>query len=62
MTFSVLAAVLGCAVITWYGLADMGAASKREEERRIAASGGTGKEVVRGSVGSGTEGSDGKVG
>jgi iron transport multicopper oxidase len=36
MTFSVLAALLGLAAIAWYGLADMGAASKVEEERRIA--------------------------
>jgi len=36
MTFSVLAAVIGCAVIAWYGMADMGAASIASEERRIA--------------------------
>ncbi|KAK6583728.1 hypothetical protein PZA11_003458 [Diplocarpon coronariae] len=36
LAFSVLAAVLGCAVIAWYGLADMGAASMAAEERRIA--------------------------
>ncbi|PBP28129.1 multicopper oxidase [Diplocarpon rosae] len=36
LAFSVLAAVLGCAVIAWYGLADMGAASIASEERRIA--------------------------
>lgn len=61
MTFSVLAAVLGCAVITWYGLADMGAASQREEQRRIAATGGEGREgFVRRE--SGSEVSDTKVG
>ncbi|EHK98875.1 putative Iron transport multicopper oxidase FET3 [Glarea lozoyensis 74030] len=36
MTFSVLAALLGLAAIAWYGLADMGEASRVEEERRIA--------------------------
>ncbi|CZT07469.1 probable iron transport multicopper oxidase FET3 precursor [Rhynchosporium agropyri] len=36
MAFSVLAAVLGCTVIAWYGMADMGAASMASEERRIA--------------------------
>jgi iron transport multicopper oxidase len=36
MTFSVLAALLGLATIAWYGLADMGEASRVEEERRIA--------------------------
>lgn len=36
MTFSVLAALAGLAVIGWYGLADMGEASRREEEVRIA--------------------------
>ncbi|CZR53837.1 probable iron transport multicopper oxidase FET3 precursor [Phialocephala subalpina] len=37
MTFSALAALLGLATIVWYGLADMGAATMRSEEKRIAA-------------------------
>jgi len=36
MTFSCIAALLGLAVITWYGMADMGAASQEAENRRIA--------------------------
>lgn len=36
MTFSILAALIGLAVISWYGLADMGAASMESEKRRIA--------------------------
>ncbi|KFY04044.1 hypothetical protein V490_00014 [Pseudogymnoascus sp. VKM F-3557] len=40
MTFSVLAAILGVAVISWYGLADMGAAEMENERRRITAVGG----------------------
>jgi iron transport multicopper oxidase len=36
MTFSVLSALLGLAAIAWYGMADMGAASRVEEEQRIA--------------------------
>ncbi|TAQ83091.1 hypothetical protein B7494_g8585 [Chlorociboria aeruginascens] len=36
LTFSCVAALLGLATITWYGMADMGAASKEEERRRIS--------------------------
>ncbi|KAG0647818.1 Cell surface ferroxidase fetC [Hyphodiscus hymeniophilus] len=36
LTFSCIAALLGLAVITWYGLADMGAASQESENRRLA--------------------------
>jgi iron transport multicopper oxidase len=36
LVFSCIAALLGLAVITWYGLADMGAASQEAEKRRIA--------------------------
>lgn len=36
LTFSCIAALLGLAVITWYGLADMGAASQEAEKIRIA--------------------------
>lgn len=36
LVFSCLAALLGLAVITWYGMADMGAASQESEKRRIA--------------------------
>lgn len=35
MTFSAVAALLGLAVIVSYGLADMGEASRVEEERRV---------------------------
>ncbi|EKD17492.1 uncharacterized protein L3040_006607 [Drepanopeziza brunnea f. sp. 'multigermtubi'] len=42
LAFSVLAGVIGCAVIAWYGLADMGAASMAAEERRVAAMGAMG--------------------
>ncbi|RDL38450.1 uncharacterized protein BP5553_02790 [Venustampulla echinocandica] len=35
LTFSIVAALLGLAVISWYGMADMGAASRAAEERRI---------------------------
>ncbi|KAH8593306.1 Cupredoxin [Bisporella sp. PMI_857] len=38
MTFSVLAAVIGMVVITWYGMADMGEASKAAEQARLAQS------------------------
>ncbi|KAH8656996.1 Cupredoxin [Tricladium varicosporioides] len=38
LVFSCIAAILGMAVIVWYGMADMGAASKAEEQRRIAQS------------------------
>jgi iron transport multicopper oxidase len=37
LTFSILAALIGLAVISWYGLADMGAAGLESEKRRIAA-------------------------
>lgn len=36
LIFSCIAALLGLAVITWYGMADMGEASKEAEKRRIA--------------------------
>lgn len=36
LAFSCIAALLGLAVITWYGMADMGAASQEAEKRRIA--------------------------
>lgn len=39
MTFSIVAALVGMAVISWYGLADMGTASMAHERRRIAESG-----------------------
>ena len=39
MTFSIVFALLGLAFIAWYGLADMGAAEKENERRRIAGSG-----------------------
>jgi iron transport multicopper oxidase len=39
MTFSCLAALLGLVAITWYGLADMGAAEFEHERRRIAEAG-----------------------
>lgn len=44
MTFSIVSALLGLAFIAWYGLADMGAAEKENERRRVAGSG-----VVEGS-------------
>ncbi|TVY31799.1 Iron transport multicopper oxidase [Lachnellula subtilissima] len=50
MTFSCIAALLGLATITWYGLADMGAASMVEEENRIARM--AGEDEVRSSEGS----------
>jgi iron transport multicopper oxidase len=37
LVFSCIAAILGLVVISWYGLADMGAASEEAEKRRIAA-------------------------
>lgn len=37
LTFSAICALLGLAVISWYGLQDMGAAHLEEERRRIAA-------------------------
>ncbi|KAI9647439.1 ferroxidase fet3 [Ciborinia camelliae] len=37
MFFSCLAALLGLATITWYGLAEMGDADKEAEERRLRA-------------------------
>lgn len=36
MTFSVLAALLGLATITWYGLADMGSYEMEREKKRLA--------------------------
>ncbi|KFZ13800.1 hypothetical protein V501_03522 [Pseudogymnoascus sp. VKM F-4519 (FW-2642)] len=36
MTFSIVSALLGLGFITWYGLADMGAAEKENERRRVA--------------------------
>ncbi len=36
LTFSCIAALLGLAVIAWYGMADMGAASQEAEKLRIA--------------------------
>lgn len=36
MTFSILSALIGLGFITWYGLADMGAAEKDNERRRVA--------------------------
>lgn len=36
LVFSCIAAILGLCVITWYGMADMGEASKEAEKRRIA--------------------------
>jgi iron transport multicopper oxidase len=39
MTFSIVSALLGIAFIAWYGLADMGAAEKENERRRIAGEG-----------------------
>ncbi len=36
MTFSILSALIGLGFITWYGLADMGAAEKENERRRVA--------------------------
>ncbi|OBT50152.1 hypothetical protein VE04_09138 [Pseudogymnoascus sp. 24MN13] len=39
MTFSIVSALLGLGFITWYGLADMGAAEKENERRRVADSG-----------------------
>ncbi|OBT89259.1 hypothetical protein VE02_02612 [Pseudogymnoascus sp. 03VT05] len=39
MTFSILSALIGLGFITWYGLADMGAAEKENERRRVADSG-----------------------
>lgn len=39
MTFSTVSALIGLAFIAWYGLADMGAAEKENERRRVAASG-----------------------
>ncbi|TVY65563.1 Iron transport multicopper oxidase FET3 [Lachnellula suecica] len=52
MTFSCIAALLGLATISWYGLADMGAASKLEEERRIARMNGESEGVVSENSGS----------
>jgi len=43
LTFSCLSALLGLAVIAWYGMADMGEASKAAEKRRIA---GLGTEAI----------------
>lgn len=37
LTFSIVSALLGLAVISWYGLADTGAFEKASEERRKAA-------------------------
>ncbi|KAL3421335.1 multicopper oxidase [Phlyctema vagabunda] len=37
MTFSIIAALLGLAVISWYGMQDMGEASFAAEKKRIAA-------------------------
>ncbi|OAF62280.1 hypothetical protein VC83_01092 [Pseudogymnoascus destructans] len=39
MTFSIVSALLGLGFITWYGLADMGAAEKENERRRVVDSG-----------------------
>lgn len=39
MTFSIVSALLGLAFIAWYGMADMGAAEKENERRRIAGTG-----------------------
>ncbi len=39
MTFSIVSALLGVGFIAWYGLADMGAAEKENERRRMAAEG-----------------------
>ena len=36
LTFSCIAALLGLAVISWYGMADMGTASQEAENRRLA--------------------------
>lgn len=36
MTFSIIAALLGLAVITWYGMADMGEAAKMAEREGLA--------------------------
>lgn len=36
LTFSVVAGLLGIAVIAWYGLADMGASDLAAEGRRLA--------------------------
>ena len=36
LVFSCIAAIAGLCVITWYGMADMGAASQEAEKRRIA--------------------------
>lgn len=36
MTFSAIAALLGLAAITWYGLADLGASELASAQRRIA--------------------------
>ncbi|KAH7413299.1 Cupredoxin [Cadophora sp. MPI-SDFR-AT-0126] len=47
MTFSVLAAVIGCAVIAWYGMADMGAASMASEARRTADMSSAGQASVK---------------
>lgn len=60
MTFSVLAALLGLGVIAWYGLADMGEASRVEEERRVARMVGEGMGETRTS-GNEKEGSEGSV-
>ena len=43
LTFSIVAAILGLLVISWYGLADMGTFSMAAEARRKAATNVTGR-------------------
>ncbi|TGO35372.1 hypothetical protein BHYA_0160g00050 [Botrytis hyacinthi] len=46
MVFSCLAALLGLATITWYGLAEMGDADKEAEKKRLAGDGSESREGV----------------
>lgn len=65
LTFSCVTALLGLATIAWYGLADMGTASMREEERRIARLAGDERrtsDIISGSGGSGSGVEAAKVG
>jgi iron transport multicopper oxidase len=36
LTFSIVAGLLGIAVISWYGLAELGASDMAAEDRRMA--------------------------
>jgi hypothetical protein len=45
LTFSTVAGLLGIGVISWYGLAELGASDLAAEGRRVAGAGLGGKEI-----------------